>query len=704
MKTRTVKKPSSVTAPAAGGKYEELALICRALIESSRIEEAFAEVLEIVGGMLAVENLYGFLNVADKGLLLPVGGMRGTGSRPLVFDRQLKELVFGGRKGLEFEPVDLSALGQTHPWWQFFTRNRTALEFIRSRLILPLGQGKELFGLFILAEDRETPLPDTDRLSLFKLAGRQTSLGLARLSLVRSIKDTNFATRLKALELETLQDVGVSFSSSLDLDQLTGELLLRAVSVLNVNRALVLLVNHTSGGDPLSPSMSVAESFNMEGAEKAQLQNFGGCEQILANLAVRAPTLINDPALAGRIFGCRRLIVVPIQFKEELLGAVMIADKEGRHQSDLNFSEEDLHLLTAMANQAGAAISNARLYRSVLQIKNYNENILTSIASGVITTDREGRIVSFNDSAARIFSLPASQASGMRLSGLFEAAGLADLTGRLEETLKKREAYQETNIQARSADGSKLVVNISATPLDTEEESGFSGGLVISIENISEGARVKDTLKRYVSGNIVDLVLEKGHELVLGGSLCEVTVLFADIRGFTSMSEEHTPQEVVELLNQYFDLIIDVVFRYNGTVDKIVGDEIMVLFGAPFAFPDDTLRAVGCAIEMLRTLDEFNDRRRSAGEFPLRVGVGLNRGPVISGNIGSIKHMDYTVIGDTVNTASRLVDQAHEGQILITRSVRDELSSSFESRQIESLRVKGKKDPLEVYEVTGRKD
>ena len=282
--------------------------------------------------------------------------------------------------------------------------------------------------------------------------------------------------------------------------------------------------------------------------------------------------------------------------------------------------------------------------------------------------------------------------------------GLDSLAEQLGAILEGKDSFQETNIHAENARGAAVVFNISATPLLLNQEIESFAGVVISVENISEGARVKDTLKRYVSSNVVDLVLEKGHELMLGGNLCEVTILFADIRGFTRLSEEHDPQEVVELLNSYFDLIIDVVFRYNGTVDKIVGDEIMVLFGAPFPFKDDTLRAVGCAIEMLETLESFNRERQAGGKFPLAVGIGLNRGPVISGNIGSAKHMDYTVIGDAVNLASRLVDHAGESQILVTRSVYQELEGSeFLCRKMARLKVKGKKAPVEIYRVLGRK-
>lgn len=683
---------------------QELRRICNIFLSGIKAEQALGQALGIIRNISGLENIFGLLYLSDRDILEPIEHNAGKGFPPLELNRNLLGLLASDRKGLDLESIDLKSLGQSHPWWPFFELNKVPLERVHARLLLPLGMGQELYGMIVLGEGAEPVDLGREELILLQLAARQAALGLARLSLIKSVKDTSFKTRLKTLEVETLQDVGVAISSHLDLNQLTSELLLRAVSVLNINRAMVLLDNPEDSSSATPGRMYVAESFGLDEAESEKLNTFDASKLVLDNLADMSHTMINDPDQAGRILGCRKLLVVPIQFKGELLGAIMVADKESLHQKETDFDEDDLRLLTAMANQAGAAISNARLYRNVLQIKNYNENILTSIASGVITTDRKGRIVSFNDSAARIFSVPAVQAVGIQVENLFKSIGLDSLAAQLGATLKEKDSYQETNLHAETAQGASVVFNISATPLILDQESSSFAGLVISVENISEEAMVKETLKRYVSSNVVDLVLEKGHELVLGGSLCEVTILFADIRGFTRLSEEHGPQEVVDLLNNYFDLIIDVVFRYNGTVDKIVGDEIMVLFGAPFPFKDDTLRAVGCAIEMLETLEKFNRERQVEGKFPLAVGVGLNRGSVISGNIGSAKHMDYTVIGDAVNLASRLVDHAGESQILITRSVYKELAGSeFLCRKIESLRVKGKKDSVEIYEVLGKR-
>jgi adenylate cyclase len=291
--------------------------------------------------------------------------------------------------------------------------------------------------------------------------------------------------------------------------------------------------------------------------------------------------------------------------------------------------------------------------------------------------------------------LDGTAAAALGLEGFFKSIGCPELAEKLRPALENGIPCQETALRGRRTDGSELVLNVSAAPL-MDETSGGIGGMVVSVENISEGARVKEMLKRYVSPAVAELALTRRGGLDLGGELREVTVLFADIRGFTALAEIRSPAEVVELLNQYFDLMIEVAFRMNGTVDKIIGDEIMVLFGAPLAFPDDTRRAALCALAMRRELERFNSLRAGCGEPPLEAGIGINRGSVISGNIGSSRRMDYTVIGDTVNLASRLVSAARPGEIIVSRSAAVCLDSGFSIQDMGSLKVKGRREPVEV--------
>ncbi|MFZ0964861.1 MAG: adenylate/guanylate cyclase domain-containing protein, partial [Terriglobia bacterium] len=175
--------------------------------------------------------------------------------------------------------------------------------------------------------------------------------------------------------------------------------------------------------------------------------------------------------------------------------------------------------------------------------------------------------------------------------------------------------------------------------------------------------------------------------------------LFSDIRGFTRMSEHMEPHAVVELLNEYFAEMTDIVFDTGGTLDKYLGDGIMALYGAPIPKPDDARRATKTAMEMQRALAALNRDWEKRGQQPLRMGVGVNTGPVTAGYLGSARRLDYTVIGDAVNLASRLCSNAAGGQILVSESTQRLLSGRIPTQRLEPIRVKGKETPVELYEV-----
>ena len=185
----------------------------------------------------------------------------------------------------------------------------------------------------------------------------------------------------------------------------------------------------------------------------------------------------------------------------------------------------------------------------------------------------------------------------------------------------------------------------------------------------------------------------------MGGEKREVTILFTDIRGFTSMSEKMKPERVVSTLKEYFSQMIDIVFKHNGTLDKIIGDELMIVYGAPIAAEDDTERAVITAVEMQNQIKTLNKERKKRKEPPIKFGVGINSGLVVSGNIGSRDMMDYTVIGDTVNLGARLCSAAGPGEILVSGSVWDATKEKFSYNPLDPINVKGKKDKISVYQI-----
>ena len=230
-------------------------------------------------------------------------------------------------------------------------------------------------------------------------------------------------------------------------------------------------------------------------------------------------------------------------------------------------------------------------------------------------------------------------------------------------------------------------------------EAAISFDNARSHEELARRVVERQALERFLSSNIVEKILANPNEIHLGGENQTVTILFSDIRGFTRMSEKMEPHAVVELLNEYFSEMTDLIFDSGGTLDKYLGDGIMAVYGAPLPKPDDALRATQTAMEMQRALAALNRDWESRGQQPLRMGVGVNTGPVTAGNIGSAKRMDYTVIGDAVNLASRLCSNAAGGQILVSESTHLQLNGRIPGQRLEPIRVKGKETPVELYEV-----
>jgi adenylate cyclase len=216
-----------------------------------------------------------------------------------------------------------------------------------------------------------------------------------------------------------------------------------------------------------------------------------------------------------------------------------------------------------------------------------------------------------------------------------------------------------------------------------------------------EKRRVKQLFGRYVSPHVFERLLENPALARLGGERREMSVLFSDIRGFTAASEHGNPEAIVAQLNEYFGRMVDVVFRHGGTVDKFVGDMVMALFGAPLHDADHAEHAVAAAVEMVRELGELNRTWAAEGRPQLDIGVGVNSGEMIAGNIGSSSIMSYTVIGDNVNLGSRLesLNKNYGTRIIISDATRARLTGAYDLRALGAVVVKGKTRPVDIFEV-----
>jgi adenylate cyclase len=247
------------------------------------------------------------------------------------------------------------------------------------------------------------------------------------------------------------------------------------------------------------------------------------------------------------------------------------------------------------------------------------------------------------------------------------------------------------------------------TDKDLQLTQALANQAAVAIQNslyarkIEKEALTRERFQRLLSPAIAELVVSGDLAVEKGGQARDTTVFFSDIRGFTAMSETRSAQEIVDMLNEYFEQMVEIVFKYEGTLDKFVGDEIMALFGSPVSHPDDAYRAVKVAVEQLTALEEWNRVRVADGEPAIHIGIGINSGSVVAGYLGSSKALEYTVIGDVVNTASRLCSVAQSGEILISRDTHELVKDYFTTQELSAAVVKGKAQALQVYKVLGEK-
>lgn len=223
------------------------------------------------------------------------------------------------------------------------------------------------------------------------------------------------------------------------------------------------------------------------------------------------------------------------------------------------------------------------------------------------------------------------------------------------------------------------------------------------VRGLRERERLKDAFNRYVSRQVYEKF--QSGEIRISGENRQATVLFSDIRSFTTLSEQLTPPEVVAMLNEYFNVMVEIIFKYDGFLNKFIGDALMAIYNVPLDQFKPELRATMTAIEMMQDLDKLNADREKRGQFPIKIGIGINTGPVVAGNIGHEKRLEYTVIGDAVNLAQRLESQTKVAgaTILLSETTYSAVSEYVEATTLPPVKVKGKAEPVALYAVTGLK-
>ena len=391
-------------------------------------------------------------------------------------------------------------------------------------------------------------------------------------------------------------------------------------------------------------------------------------------------------------FFTRSILCMPVFNKEgKTIGVSQVLNKRGG-----SFNEEDEKRLAAFTSQISMGIENAKLFDDVQNQKNYSESILSSMHDAVVTIDENKLVKTCNPAGLKILKVPVLEE--FLGTSLLDKLGKENnwLTAKLE-SVEEQEEFLDASL---TVEGEKLSVNISLTPLLGQKEESL--GSMIMIEDISSEKRMKSTMSRYMDPELADQLLnESENQDIMGGKQSIASVLFSDVRSFTTITEELGAQGTVKLLNEYFSIMVDCITDEGGMLDKFIGDAMMCIFGTPVAHDDDPDRAVRAAIRMMTDLKVFNDKRAAEGKMPIDHGMGINTDSIVSGNIGSPKRMDYTVIGDGVNLAARIESACKQygAHILISEFTHKAVKATYRTRQVDYVIVKGKTEPVGVHEV-----
>jgi adenylate cyclase len=512
--------------------------------------------------------------------------------------------------------------------------------------------------------------------------------------------------------LSMLYQSAQALNSAIELEDVLGSVLGHLIAVVRAERGFVML------WDNAASALGFAAARGADGGPLA-LTDFSISRGVVDKVwAEQQPLLTTDAQEDERLrasesvvaYGIRSVMCAPLRVRGRGVGVVYVDSRMRTHL----FDAEHLDLLAALCNQAAIAIDNAQLFadlrrhiREISQMKSYVDDIFASIASGVITTDTLGAVTAFNRAAERILALPSERAIGRAygevLAGLGDTA-LTEIVRRAAEGATTLGHVLERDLPERGEVSLRL--NVSA--LRAGAGAGEALGVAMVIDDLTELRRsqrearqIQSLFGRYVHPAVVQQLLADPRAVNLGGETRDISVVFADIRGYTRLAEQAPPDELVRILNAYLDILTEAIWREEGTVTMFIGDALMAIFNAPLPQEDHALRAVRAALGMRAALERYH-AELGLEASPINYGIGVSTGVAVVGNIGARDRLqNYTAIGDTVNLAQRLQAGAAPNQILLTAATQLAVAGQARTRALAPMLVKGKTQPLPVYELLG---
>jgi adenylate cyclase len=658
---------------------ELLVDVSRKVAGIDSLDEVLATIVEMTTWELGAERGTLFLNDVQTGELY---SRFAQGN----FQREIRFLNTSGIAGHAFTTGEGVIIDDAYSDERFNSAIDQQTGFTtKSVLCAPIKTVRgEIIGVAQTLNKKEDKFTEDD---LFLLEAMTTQATVA-------LQSSQFIERMKRSRKQEMEflDVVADVTSDIDLGSLLQKVMSEATRMLKADRS-TLFLNDEKTNELWS---QVGEGL---GAIQIRLPNHMGIAGAVftsgetVNIPYAYADLRFNPAFDKKTgYFTRSILCVPVINKVgKTIGVTQVLNRRGGP-----FTEEDESRLKAFTAQVSVALENAKLFSDVQNMKNYNESMLQSMSNGVITMDDAGKVVTCNAAGLTILKVEEESILDKPLEEFF-----GDTNEWILEKIKK---VSETQVPDISMDaemecgGEKSSVNLTVLPLMSGEAETL--GSMIMIEDISSEKRMKSTMSRYMDPGLADQLLAGGED-ILGGTAADATVLFSDVRGFTTLTEELGAQGTVSLLNEYFTIMVDCISREGGMLDKFIGDAIMAGFGIPVGHGDDEDRALRASIDMISSLFTWNKERIHAGKKPVDMGIGLNTDTVVSGNIGSPKRMDYTMIGDGVNLAARLESacKQYAARILISEYTFKKLRGTYRTRDVDHVVVKGKTEPVGIYEV-----
>jgi adenylate cyclase len=495
--------------------------------------------------------------------------------------------------------------------------------------------------------------------------------------------------------LKALYKVGQAVNSSLDLDEVLNQVMDHIIELTGAERGFLMLVDEATK----ALRFKVARNVDRETIASSAFSVSRTVVQMVAHEghAILTTNAQDDPRFAEQAsvvaHNLRSILCVPLCVRNRLIGVVYA---DNRILSSV-FEEEDLDTLVAFSNQAAVAIENARLFKDVTkslaeitEMKNLMDDVLSSIASAVVTTDNQDRVKLLNRAGEEVFGISQEDAIDRPYTEVL--AGAREFRELVEE-VKEHDSILMEDITATIEDRGKVSWRTNLSPV--KDATGTTTGVTLVVDDLTEQRFVKETLGRYVGPGVAQKLLADPSMLKLGGERRRISVLFADLRGFTAFSEKLEPEKLIEILNVYLGLTADAVMNEDGTLDKFMGDAVMGLFGAPLDLEDQVFRAVRAAIAMQQAVAAHHER--TTPQDRISFGVGINIGDAVVGNVGNARQQNYTAIGDCVNYAKRLQESAGPGEILLSQAAFDEVRDRVLVNALPPRPVKGRSRPEPIY-------